>query len=157
MGVLIFRYSNEVGTEGAWGNSNFLKAHQVIPKYNYIVNPCLNMKDDIPKGLRILMTVRKMCCSELRSPLQDKACSSFYCISALCVGSKEVSEKVEWTAADQGVKEIIWDRTFSVTLIQFSLSKDVCTRVCVCSLSHSVLTFLLLFLVLLVPYPKTHC
>ena len=97
------------------------------------------MKDDIPKGLRIRMSIRKMCCSELLSPLQDKARSSFYCIFVLCVGSKEVSEKAEWTAADQGAKEIIWDRTFSVSLIQFSLNKDVCTctRVCVHSVTQS--------------------
>ena len=90
------------------------------------------MKDDIPKGLWTLMTTRKICCSEVLSPLQEKAHSSFYCISVLCVGSKEVSEKVEWTAVDQGAKEITWDRTFSVSLIQFSLNKDVCVCVCVC-------------------------
>ena len=128
MGVLIFRYSDEVGP------GEIVIFYKLIRWFQSIIiieNSCLNMKDDIPKGLWTLMTIRKICCSEVLSPLQDKAHSSFYCISVLCVGSKEVSEKVEWTAVDQGAKEITWDRKFSVSLIQFSLNKGVCVCVCV--------------------------
>ena len=78
------------------------------------------MKDDIPKALRIPMATGKICCGECLSPFLKQ--SAQLLLPHLCVGSKEVSGKVEWTAVDQGGKETTWDRTFSVSLVQFGLS-----------------------------------